>query len=113
MGINDRGDSVGRVVEAVDEFEAERNQQRDAEQEERHDGRRPAAGRRNVRSDRIGHVEQADGEDREDAERKSGVDRMIEVRLDRRFGVRTESSVECGGHEISLARLAPIYRDPA
>jgi hypothetical protein len=30
---------------------------------------------------------------------------VIEMRLDRRFGVWAESGVECGGHEISLARL--------
>ena len=105
VGIDDGRDGVGGVVEAVDEFEAERDQQRDAEQEERQDRRRSAAGRRNVRSDRIGHVEQAEREDGEDAQRKPEIDRMIEMRLHRRYGGWPESSVECGGHEISLARL--------
>ena len=35
VGVDDRGDRVGGVVEAVDELEAERDQQRDAEQHER------------------------------------------------------------------------------
>ena len=34
MGVDDRRYGVGRVVEAVDEFEAERNQHRDAEQDD-------------------------------------------------------------------------------
>ena len=31
MGVDDGGDRVGRIVEAVDELEAKRNQQRDTE----------------------------------------------------------------------------------
>ena len=88
VGVDDGGDGVGGVVEAVDEFEAERDQQRDAEQKERQDRRRPAAGRRNVRADRIGHIEQAERQDSKDAERKTRIDWLIEVRLHRRFGVR-------------------------
>ena len=41
-------------------------------------------------------------------ERKSDVERMIEVRLDRRCGARAESSVECGGHGISYGRGRPL-----
>ena len=67
VGVDDGGDGVRGVVEAVDEFEAERDQQRDAEQNERQNCRRSAAGLRNVGSDRIGHVEQAERQDREDA----------------------------------------------
>ena len=107
VGVDDRGDGVGGVVEAVDEFEAERDQERDAEQDERQNCRRSAASVCNVRPDRIGHVEQAESQDSEDAERKSRVDRMIEMRLHRRFGVRAESSVECGGHEGSLGVRGP------
>jgi hypothetical protein len=33
------------------------------------------------------------------------------MRLDRRFGVRAESSVECGGHEGSLGRARLFYRE--
>ena len=90
VGVDDRGDRVGGVVEAVDEFEPECDQQGDAEQDERQDRRRSAAGRGHVRSDRIGHVEQAQREDGEDAERHARVDRMVEMRLDRRFGARAE-----------------------
>ncbi len=36
MGVDDRRDGVGRVVEAVDELEAERDQHRNAEQQKRH-----------------------------------------------------------------------------
>ena len=102
VGVDDRGDRVGGVVEAVDEFEAERDQQRHAEQNERHNCRRSAASVRDVGPDRIGHVEQAKSQDREDPERKSRVHRLVEMRLHRRFGVRAESSVECGGHGNSL-----------
>jgi hypothetical protein len=34
----------------------------------------------------------------------------VEKRLHRRFGVRAESSVECGGHGGSLG-ASPFYRD--
>ena len=44
VGVDDGRDRVGGVVEAVDEFEAERDQHRDAEQQEGHDRFRPAAG---------------------------------------------------------------------
>ena len=41
VGIDHGGDRVGRVVEAVDELEAQRDQQRDPQQDERKDrGRR-------------------------------------------------------------------------
>ena len=35
MGIDDRGDSVGGIVKSIDELKAERDQQCDAQQEER------------------------------------------------------------------------------
>ena len=44
VGVDDGRDRVGGVVEAVDELEAERDQHRHAEQQERHDRRRAAAG---------------------------------------------------------------------
>src|ERR1700733_4583171 len=99
-------------VEAVDEFEAERNQQRNAEENERQDRCRSAASVRDVGPDRIGHVKQAKRKDREDPERESRIDRMIEVRLHRRFGLRAESSVECGGHGNSLACVPLLSRPP-
>ena len=102
VGVNDGGDRVGGVVEAVHEFEAKRDQQRDAEQNEGQDCRRAAASDFNVGADRIGHVEQAKRQHREDPERKPRVHRLVDSRLDRRFGVWAESSVECGGHGGSL-----------
>ena len=107
MGVDDGRDRVRGVVEAVDEFEAERDQQRDAEQNERHDCRRSAASVRNVGPDRIGHVEQAKSENREEPERKPRVHRLVQIHFGRRFGVGAESSVECGGHEGSLGVRGP------
>jgi hypothetical protein len=98
-------------VETVDEFEAERDQQCDAEQNERHNCRRSAARVCNVAADGIGHVEQAKSQHGEDAERKPRVHRLVEMRRDRRFGGGAESSVECGGHEGSLGRAKLLYRD--
>src|ERR1700677_3866890 len=94
-------------MEAVHEFEAKCDQQRDAEQNEWQDRRRSAASDRNVGADRIGHIEQAKREDCEEAERKPRVHRLMEMRLHRRFGVRAEASVECGGHGSSLGVRAP------
>ena len=98
VGVDDGRDGVGGVVETVDEFEAERDQHRDAEQQERQDRRRSAAGLRKVRANRIGHVEQAAGEHRQENERKPDVERVVEMRLHRRYGRGAEASVECGGH---------------
>jgi hypothetical protein len=59
MGIDDRRHCIGGVVEAVHELEAERNDQRDAEQKVRSDRLGAAAGRLNVGIDAVGHEEQA------------------------------------------------------
>ena len=40
MRVDDRGDGIGGVVEAVDEFKAERDEQGDAKENEGHDGGR-------------------------------------------------------------------------
>ena len=111
VGVDDGGDRVRGVVEAVDEFEAERDQQRDAEQNERQNCRRAAAGVRNVGPDRIGHVEQAESQDREEAERKPRVHRLVEMRLWpalRRAGrVRASNAADMGAPwacEASLSR---------
>jgi hypothetical protein len=112
VGIDDGRHGIRGIVEAVDEFEAERNQQRDAKQEERQNRRRSAAGRRKVRADRIGHIKQAKREHREQDQRQPDIERTIEMRLHRRYGGWPESSVECGGHEISLARLRHSITTP-
>ena len=59
MRVDDGGDRVGRIVEAVDELEAKRNQQRDAEQNERAD-RKALADAFHVRGDAHCRVEQVD-----------------------------------------------------
>ena len=57
-GVDHRRHGVGRVVEAVDEFEAERNQQRDKEQEIGQIGRDLGAGRVDVDIDAVGDEQQ-------------------------------------------------------
>ncbi len=86
VGIDDGRDGVRCIVESVDEFEGERDQHRHAEQEERHDRRRPAARLRNVPVDRKGHIEQASGEHREEDQHEPDVDGSIEMRFYRRGG---------------------------
>ena len=72
-GVDDGRDGVGGVVEAVDEFKAERDQHRHAEQQERQDRGRAAPAAATSRVDRIGHEEQAAGDD---ARGKEGAARM-------------------------------------
>ena len=78
VGVDDRGDRVGGVVEAVDELEAERDQQRDAEQDPRH---RDGAGQ--VLAERVADIDQAADDDRPEqrhepfAEQTWPVERML------------------------------------
>ena len=59
MGVDDRRDGVGGVVEAVDEFEAERDQQRDAEQDEGQIGHDRRAGLLQIAPDAPGREAQS------------------------------------------------------
>ena len=108
VGVDDGRDRVGGVVEAVDEFEAERDQERDAEQEERHDRRRTAAEVGDVGADRIGHVEQPAGEHGENAEHEPDIHRMIEMRFSRHGGRSCPGGRQIGGGH---RRLLPEARD--
>ena len=81
--VDDGGDRIGGVVEAVDEFETERDQKRDSEQHERKDRRRSSTGHGDVRAYRIGHVEKTAGQHGENPERKPDVHRVIEMRFTR------------------------------
>ena len=60
VGVDHRGHRVGGVVEAVDELEAERDQQRQAQQDERPDGGGGLAAAGVVGGDAVGRVAQAD-----------------------------------------------------
>ena len=98
VGVDDGRHRVGGVVEAVDEFEAERDQHRQAEQQERHDRRRTAAGAGDVRIDRIGHEKQGAGDDGEKNQHRPNIERLIEMDADRR-GLRCGArGVGDGGH---------------
>ena len=89
-------------MEPVDEFETERDQQRDAEKQERQDRRRPAAGLGDVGADRVGHEEQAPGEHGEVDKRNPEIERVIEVRL-------APAVAACGG---ATSATAVIGDDP-
>ena len=59
MGINDGGYGIGRIVEAVDEFETECDQQRDTEQEKGQVGRSLRVRRGHVDKQAIAGEEQS------------------------------------------------------
>ena len=65
---------------------------------------------REVRVDRIGHIEQAASEHRQENEREPDVERVVEMRLHRRRGRGSEASVECGGHGIAPSAARPLWR---
>ena len=58
MGIDDGCDRIGGIVEPVDEFEAERDQQSDAEQEERQNAGDRGARRRDIAVNAISSEEE-------------------------------------------------------
>ncbi|MGY3411573.1 hypothetical protein ACVWZV_007686 [Bradyrhizobium sp. GM5.1] len=101
MGVDHGRYRVGGVVEAVDEFEAERDQQRDKQEDVGQIARDPRAGRIDIRIDAVGHIEQARGEDAEEQDHRQRIEALVEIwprgRLDRRgIGYR---AVECNiGH---------------
>ena len=68
-------------MEAVHEFEAERDQQRDAEQHEGKEIGDRRAGFENVLVDAPGREGEAERDDREEDEKRAYVERMIELRL--------------------------------
>jgi hypothetical protein len=78
---DDVGHRVGRVVEAVDELEPERDQQRHAEQDVGHERGRAAAGRVDVghqapAGEQQAHRQQADEDDGGD-----GAGTVVQLRL--------------------------------
>src|SRR3954454_5492891 len=101
MGVDYGRNRVGGVVEAVDEFEAERDQEGDDKEDIGQVARDPRAGRIDIRIDAVGHIEQARGEDAEEQDQCQRIEALVEIwprsRLDRRgIGYR---AVECNiGH---------------
>jgi hypothetical protein len=65
MGVDHRRDRVGGVVKSVHEFEAERDQQGDAEEDERQIGLDRRAGLLDVAEDAPGHEGKAQRDDPE------------------------------------------------
>ncbi|MGY4361614.1 hypothetical protein ACVW0J_008107 [Bradyrhizobium sp. i1.7.7] len=97
MGVDHGRHRVGGVVEAVDEFEAERDQQRDEQEDVGQEGRHLRAGRVDVDIDAVGNEQQACGKDAEEQDHRERVKTLVEIwpgsRLDRRrIAYRT---VEC------------------
>ena len=88
MGIDHGRDRVGGVVETVDEFEAERDQERHEQQDVGQVGGDPHAGCVDVDVDAVGDVQQSGGEDAEEQDHGQRVKPLVEVRprgwLDRR-----------------------------
>ncbi|MGY4442951.1 hypothetical protein ACVWWR_005967 [Bradyrhizobium sp. LM3.2] len=88
-------------METVDEFEAERNQERNDKQDIGQVARDPGTGRIDIGIDAVGHIEQAHGQDAEEQDHRQRIEALVEIwprgRLDRRgIGYRV---VECNiGH---------------
>jgi hypothetical protein len=101
VGVDHRRHRIGGVVKAVDELEAERDQQRDEQQDVGQVGRHPRAGRVDVDIDAVGDEQQARGENAEEQDHRQRIEALVEIgprgRLDRRgIGYR---AVECNiGH---------------
>ncbi len=100
MGIDHRGDGVGRVMEAVDELEPERDQQRHEQQKEWQVGRGLHARGVDVDVDAVRHVENAGSEESEEQDRRNRVYRRVELRFLRRRHHVVGSAQRCGnvGH---------------
>ena len=69
MGVDDRRHSIGRVMEAVDEFEAERNHQREAKQQHRTGRKTRNPGTREIMAERINNKHKTGGEQTEKSNR--------------------------------------------
>ena len=80
MGVDHGRDRVGGVVEAVDEFEAERDQQCHEQQDIGQVGGDPHAGRVDVGVDAVGDVQQSGGEDAEEQDHGQRIEPLVEVR---------------------------------
>ena len=81
MGIDHGRDRIGGVVEAVDEFEGERDQQSDAEQDEGQPGRRRHPGAADVLVERPDGVGEAGQHDRDEDQAGDHAARRIELRF--------------------------------
>ncbi len=106
VGVDHCRDGVGGIVKAVDELESKRNQHRHAEQKERHNRGRAAAGLRDVGANRVGHVEEPARENSEKNQRKPDIEGLVQMRLHRRPAGAGKPGVQigCGGHGVRLPR---------
>jgi len=73
MGIDHRGDGVGRVMEAVDELEPERDQQRHEQQKVWQVGRGLHAGGVDVDVHAVRHVQNAGREESEEQDQHNRI----------------------------------------
>jgi len=78
MGINDGCDRIGGVVESVDEFEAERDEQCHGEQEERQVASDGRTGRSQILMDAVGGKKEPESHDSEKNQDRSDPHRLIE-----------------------------------
>jgi hypothetical protein len=81
VGVDHRGDGVGGVVEAVDELEAERDQKGDEQKKIWQVGRRPHAGRVDVRVQAIRHEQDAGAEESEKQDQCQRIWGGVELRF--------------------------------
>jgi hypothetical protein len=77
MGINDRGDGVGRIMETVDELKPERNQKRDEEKKKRDVVADLRAGRINITVDAVGYEQYSGRQHAHEKNRRDRIDVMI------------------------------------
>ena len=97
--VDHRGDGIGGVVEAVDELEAERDQQSDEQKKIWQVGRRLHAGRFDVRVQAIRHEQHAGAEHTEEQDQCKRIGRGVELRF---VGRPRNRQVPCSGAVISV-----------
>ena len=97
--IDHRGDGIGGVMEAIDELEAERDQQSDEQQKIRQVGRRLHAGRSDVHVQAIRHEQHAGGEHTEEQDQCKRIGRSVELRF---VGAARNRQMPCSGAAISV-----------
>src|SRR5262245_50767872 len=79
MRVDDSRDRIGRIVKAVNELEAERNQQGNEQQQERNVGDDWCPTVLNIDIEAVGHEQQRDADHAKEQDSRERIDGMIEL----------------------------------
>ena len=79
MGVNDRRHRIGGIVEAVDEFEAERDQQRQTKQQHRAGSKPADAGTREVLRKTVDNEDSPSSEQPKECNRPGSSQTLIDI----------------------------------